>query len=167
MYTTDHIIVLRVYRPISLTVAKCWDPDPIVPTFEPRCKWEGPCGTLLPVSNVSLNLPYDSRVTLLQWSPSDPSTRLPGSCRLTSTKVSWNCDGGVASWLSWKQEYGEYADFSCCCCCIGEYGYGRPFTGSPTLSTMTSNSSPSLNSSNPETECEYYLMSHFYKWLTF
>lgn len=30
--------------------------------------------------------------------------------------------------------------------------YGRPFTGSPTLSTMTSNSSPSLASSIPESE---------------
>ena len=34
----------------------------------------------------------------------------------------------------------------------GEYAYGRPFTGSPTLSTMTSNSSPSLTSSMPESE---------------
>lgn len=34
-----------------------------------------------------------------------------------------------------------------------EYAYGgRPFTGSPTLSTMTSNSSPSVSSSVPESE---------------
>ena len=30
--------------------------------------------------------------------------------------------------------------------------YGRPFTSSPTMSTMTSNSSPSLASSIPESE---------------
>ncbi len=35
----------------------------------------------------------------------------------------------------------------------GNYQYGRPFTGSPTL-TMTSNSSPSLNSSIPESDRE-------------
>ena len=35
-----------------------------------------------------------------------------------------------------------------------EYSYGRPFTGSPTLSTMTSNSSPSVTSSVPESERE-------------
>lgn len=35
----------------------------------------------------------------------------------------------------------------------GDYAYGRPFTGSPTLSTMTSNSSPSITSSMPENDC--------------
>ncbi len=33
--------------------------------------------------------------------------------------------------------------------------YRRQFAGSPTLSTMTSNSSPSLTSSIPESEREY------------
>ena len=27
------------YRPITLTVAKCWEPEPIVPNFEPRCEY--------------------------------------------------------------------------------------------------------------------------------
>ncbi len=37
--------------------------------------------------------------------------------------------------------------------------YGRPFTGSPTLSTMTSNSSPSLVSSIPESERDLVKLS--------
>ena len=38
------------------------------------------------------------------------------------------------------------------CFLSGDYQYGRQFAGSPTLSTMTSNSSPSLTSSIPESE---------------
>ena len=37
--------------------------------------------------------------------------------------------------------------------------YARPFTGSPTLSTMTSNSSPSLASSIPESERDLVKMN--------
>ena len=36
-----------------------------------------------------------------------------------------------------------------------DYQYGRQFAGSPTLSTMTSNSSPSLSSSMPESDQDY------------
>lgn len=78
--------------PITLTVAKCWEPEPVVPQFEPRME---------PIR------------------PIDPS--------------------------AWVQQTNQIQ---------GDYAYGRPFTGSPTLSTMTSNSSPSVTSSVPESERE-------------
>ncbi|XP_064385358.1 segment polarity protein dishevelled homolog DVL-3-like isoform X2 [Halichondria panicea] len=77
--------------PITLTVAKCWEPEPIVPNFEPR---------LEPIR------------------PIDPS--------------------------AWVMQTNQHqADYQ---------AYRRQFAGSPTLSTMTSNSSPSLTSSIPESE---------------
>ena len=49
-------------------------------------------------------------------------------------------------------EFIYFSKFTCSIFCSSAGEYGRPFTGSPTLSTMTSNSSPSLASSIPESE---------------
>lgn len=88
--------IVQTPGPISLTVAKCWDPEPILPSFEPRME---------PIR------------------PIDPSAWV----------------------MQTNQHQGDY----------NSYQYGRPFTGSPTLSTMTSNSSPSLNSSIPESDRKF------------
>ncbi|KAL5491728.1 hypothetical protein EMCRGX_G017080 [Ephydatia muelleri] len=91
MSNDDAVRTLReiVQQPgtITLTVAKCWGAEPVLPQFEPRME---------PIR------------------PIDPS-----------------------AWVMQANQQGEYS---------------RPFTGSPTLSTMTSVSSPSLVSSMPESD---------------
>ena len=135
------MIFVHFCRPISLTVAKCWDPEPILPSFEPRCK-------LIVIWLIPKIISATCFITLVEpIRPIDPSAWVMQTNQHQHQGTKFKPLTTPTSSSHIPLFLGDYGNY-------GQYGH-RPFTGSPTLSTMTSNSSPSLNSSLPESDRKY------------